>query len=328
MMPRLTLADVGFVGAGLQRPEYVLCTANGAVLTSDWGGGVTIIDASGAQRRVLGCTNGPAGGLLPNGFALCRDGNLLMAHLHDHEGGVWRLNAKRELSPFLLEIEGVPLPPTNFVLADHEDRIWITVSTRLVPRFPARRPDVADGFIVLVDRHGARIAADGFGFTNEIRFDATGEWLYVVETFGRRITRLRVGADGSLTGRETYVEFGPGTFPDGIAFDSEGGLWVASIVSNRILRVAADRSIAVVIEDYDAEHLEDFENAYASGRLAGMPPTPPPARTLGNTASVAFGGPDLKTLYVGCLLSDRIARFPAPVAGLPMPHWGWKAAFD
>lgn len=39
------------------------------------------------------------------------------------------------------------------------------------------------------------------------------------------------------------------------------------------------------------------------------------------TASITFGGPDLKTVYVGSLRGTRIPHFPSPVAGLPMVHW-------
>ena len=43
-----------------------------------------------------------------------------------------------------------------------------------------------------------RIVADGFHFTNEIRFDAKEEFLYVVETTGGRITRLRIDDSGEV----------------------------------------------------------------------------------------------------------------------------------
>lgn len=36
----------------------------------------------------------------------------------------------------------------------------------------AMSPNVADGYIALVDKKGIRIVADGFRFTNEIRLDA------------------------------------------------------------------------------------------------------------------------------------------------------------
>jgi gluconolactonase len=37
--------------------------------------------------------------------------------------------------------------------------------------------------------------------------------------------------------------------------------------------------------------------------------------------SVTFGGPDLRTVYMGVLKGSRIPYFRSPVAGLPMVHW-------
>jgi hypothetical protein len=38
-------------------------------------------------------------------------------------------------------------------------------------------------------------------------------------------------------------------------------------------------------------------------------------------ASITFGGPDLRTVYLGSLRGTRIPFFRSPVAGLPMVHW-------
>jgi hypothetical protein len=38
-------------------------------------------------------------------------------------------------------------------------------------------------------------------------------------------------------------------------------------------------------------------------------------------ASLTFGGPDLRTVYLGSLMGTTIPYFQAPVAGLPMAHW-------
>jgi hypothetical protein len=38
-------------------------------------------------------------------------------------------------------------------------------------------------------------------------------------------------------------------------------------------------------------------------------------------AIVTFGGPDLRTAYIGSLKGKRIPYFQAPVPGLPMVHW-------
>jgi hypothetical protein len=42
---------------------------------------------------------------------------------------------------------------------------------------------------------------------------------------------------------------------------------------------------------------------------------------LRNIASVAFGGADLKTVYLGNLAGDRIATFRSPIAGAEPVQW-------
>jgi hypothetical protein len=44
-------------------------------------------------------------------------------------------------------------------------------------------------------------------------------------------------------------------------------------------------------------------------------------RALRNVSSVAFGGPDLRTVYLGNLAGDRLATFDSPLAGAQPPHW-------
>jgi gluconolactonase len=38
-------------------------------------------------------------------------------------------------------------------------------------------------------------------------------------------------------------------------------------------------------------------------------------------ASVTFGGPDLRTVYLGSLMGSRLPTFRSPVPGLPLTHW-------
>ena len=105
--------------------------------------------------------------LRPNGIALRRSGAFLLADLGETQGGVFELGRDGSVRPFLEEVDGVELPPSNFVAEDRLGRIWVTVSTRLRPRTRAHRADIADGFIVLKDERGARIVADNLGYTNE-----------------------------------------------------------------------------------------------------------------------------------------------------------------
>ncbi|MEO5700324.1 MAG: SMP-30/gluconolactonase/LRE family protein, partial [Casimicrobiaceae bacterium] len=256
--PVLGLDALTFVGEGLVRPECVLATRAGEIYTADWRGGVVCLHGDGSSRLYAGSL--PDGGpLKPNGIALRRDGSFLVTHLGDDAGGVFALDRAGRVMTFLDAVDGTPLPPTNFVAEDTAGRVWITVSTRHVPRVRASRPDVADGFVVVVDARGARIVADGLGYTNEALVSPDGHWLYVNETFARRLSRFALHSDGALGNKEVVAEFGAGTFPDGLTFDAEGGIWITSIVSNRVIRVERDGHQVLFFEDADGAHLAQAE---------------------------------------------------------------------
>ena len=141
------------------------------------------------------------------------------------------------------------------------------------------------------------------------------------ETFGRRLSRFPLHPDGELGPKEVVTTFGNGTFPDGLRFDAEGHVWITSIVSNRVIRVAPDGAQTLVLEEVDAPHIEWAEQAYLAGTMGRPHLDKAAGKVLRNISSLAFGGPDLRTAYLGCLLGDRIASFRAPVAGAAPVHW-------
>ncbi len=315
----IPLSQIRTLGRGLARPECVLATANGRLYCSSWRGGVTILEADGGQWELL--ARDADFEVLPNGITLMPDGSFLLSHLGAETGGVFRLHADGRLEAFLLEVDGIELPPTNYAHLDTAGRIWITVSTRQVPRANGYRADVADGFIILVDERGARIVADDLGYTNECIVHPDGKQLYVNETFSRRLTRFALDADGSLSDRQVVAEFGAGSFPDGLVFDAAGGAWITSIVSNRVLHLDAAGKLEIVVEDNEPDHVARAEAAYLEGSMGRPHLDQAKSRLLRNISSMAFGGRDLKTAYLGCLLDDRLYAFDAPVAGHPPAHW-------
>jgi sugar lactone lactonase YvrE len=306
-------------GAGLSRPECVIATRSGEVFVPDWPGGVTLVGADGRTRtwRAASMTVD----LRPNGIALASDGSFLIANLGD-DGGVWRLDRAGDLTPILTEVDGVPVPPANFVTVDEQGRIWISVSTRLAPRQQAWRADVGDGFVALIDGSGPRIVADGLHYTNEVRPDPEGNWLYVVETFGRRVSRWPIRAGATLGTAETVFSMDQGFFPDGFAFDEDGGLWVTSLVSNRIVRFSHDR-LETILEDVNPDFVERVEQAFASRSMAAEHLGRIPGTLLQQVTSLAFGGPDRRTVYLGSLHSSCLYRFRSTVSGAELPHWNW-----
>lgn len=310
--------DIAFVGTGMVRPECVLTTRSGHVLASDARGGVSILDPDGTVRFIV--AKGAPGGFLPNGIALMPDRSVLIANLGP-SGGIWSMQPDGQVSPLLLEIDGVPLPPTNFVGLDREGRVWITVSTRLFPREKAFRKGWADGFVAVLANGTARIVADGLGYTNEAIVDPTGRWLYVNETIARRTVRFPVKGNADLGPPEVVAEYPPATFPDGFAFDAEGGVWTVSVGSNRLIRVSPDGRQTILIEDQLPSRLDEIGRAFDADTFGRNELDAGRSRALGNLSSLAFGGLDLRTVYLGSLHGNRLATFRSSVAGAPPVQW-------
>jgi sugar lactone lactonase YvrE len=313
-------ASVGWLGQGLVRPECVLATARGDLYSADWRGGVAHLRPDGTQQLyAASLPNGDE--LRPNGIALLADGSFLLAHLGAETGGVWRLYRDGGVEPWLLRVEGQTLPPTNFVLPDAQGRVWVTVSTRRCPRALGYRREGGDGFVICVTPAGARIVADGLGYANEVALHPSGRWLYVNETFAQRLSRFAVAADGRLGERETVAQFGPGTFPDGLAFDEEGCAWVVSIVSNRLIRVAPDGQTTTWLEDVTPAHLAWAQAAFEADALGREHLDRVGGQVLANISSIAFIGADRRTAVLGCLLGDRLATLSLPAPGVAPVHW-------
>jgi sugar lactone lactonase YvrE len=319
--PVVALDQIRFIGSGLQRPECVLATRSGDLYSADWRGGVARTTADGQSTLLSRADLSGGRPLRPNGIAMRSNGNFLLADLGESLGGVYELDRAGQVAPILERVDGVDLPPTNFVHEDDQRRIWITVSTSHRPRAAAYRADVADGYIVLLTNAGARVVAEGIGYTNEALPSPDGKWLYVNETFGRKLSRFPLREDGELGAKEVVTTFGAGTFPDGLSFDQGGDMWITSIVSNRVIRVKADGSQSLIVEDCDAAHLERCEAAFQAGTMGRPHLDTCGGRLLRNISSLAFGGADRRTAYLGCLLGDAIAFFRAPVAGHAPVHW-------
>jgi sugar lactone lactonase YvrE len=308
-------AQLTAFGSGLHRPECVACTRAGAIWVSHasaQGGGVTQLDGAGASHPIVAQTGAPSD-LTPNGWCMNPDGSFLLANLAE-SGGVWRLAKDGRCTPVLLEVDGLTMPSVNFVHRDREARVWVSLSTWRHPRDRAFHRDVADGCVILLDGDGARIVADGIGYTNEIKVDPGGQWLYVNETMARRLSRYAIDAPGAgstvrLGPRQTVADYIDGVIPDGFEFDSEGGVWCASVMSNRVVRVAADGSQHVIVEDCDAAEIATGMQHWRAGTFNREHMNVGGRRRLGNVASVTFGGPDLKTVYLGSLSAESLFTF-------------------
>jgi len=325
-------ADIHYIGNGLQRPECILAEPDGTLWSADARGGVVKILPDGSQEIITQSFDESftqvdddarrfTEGTLPNGLAFAENGDILISNFGTD---VLEVMTREGHTRLLYDsIYGKPIGKVNFVLRDSKNRIWLTISTRIKNWMTAISPGIADGYIALADQKGLRIVADGFRFTNEIRLDAKEEYLYIVETCGQCISRMRVQPDGSLTDREVYgpSKLGKYGFPDGIAFDAYGNLWGTLVMVDQVFAITPDGDFHIILDDTNEEAALALETAFVNNRV-----TPDDMLAAGGTigpwfASVTFGGADLETVYIGSLRGTRIPYFRSPVAGLPMVHW-------
>jgi len=323
---------IQYIGSDLQRPECILAEPDGTLWSADARGGVVKIAPGGKQRIITQQRSGHFQGVtseasrylegtLPNGLAFARNGDILISNFGtDCLELMSRDGATRVLAD---SIDGEPIGKVNFVLRDSQDRIWITVSTRIKNWMHALRTDLPDGYIARYIDGKFHIVADGFRFTNEIRMDAREEFMYVVETTGGCVSRLRVGKNGTLSDREVFgpSSLGKGAWPDGIAFDTLGNLWGTMVYSDKLFVLTNEGDFCLLLDEGDAKKVEALEKAFSENKVDEQVLFATGQGIAPWMASVTFGGPDLKTIYLGSLKGTRIPYFRSPVPGLPMIHW-------
>jgi gluconolactonase len=119
------------------------------------------------------------------------------------------------------------------------------------------------GCLYYASRQGVTVVGDNLR-TNGIAFSPDDKTLYV--TNGAALVAFDVEGPGMLTNRRDFAKLLPGTNGDGTAVDSEGRLYVSSNPGVQV-----------------------FDK---TGRPLGLIPTPR------EVISVAFAGPDKKTLFI------------------------------
>jgi sugar lactone lactonase YvrE len=184
---------------------------------------IALDPASGKTEEIVEVRSDPSGlGWLP-------DGTLLVVSMTDRrvmrmDGG--QLVEHADLSPWATF-------HCNDMVVDGRGRAYVgnfgfDLHTGAAP-VPAT--------MVRVDPDGsAQPAATELNFPNGTVITPDGRTLVVGESFAGRLTAFDVAEDGSLSNRRVWAQL-EGAVPDGICLDEQGAIWVASPISNEVLRV-------------------------------------------------------------------------------------------
>jgi sugar lactone lactonase YvrE len=159
----------------------------------------------------------------------------------------------------------------------------------------------SSGALYRFDGAGVRRMDDDYVITNGPATSPDGRTLYHTDTLDKRVYAFDVAPDGTLSNKRTFVEIDDGGYPDGMAVDVDGHVWVATFGGWRIIR-------------FDA-----------SGSKVGEVRFP-----CANITKLAFGGDDLRTVYATTArkglsaedlaqqpLAGGLFTFRAETAGLP-----------
>jgi sugar lactone lactonase YvrE len=320
----------------------VLAQPSGDLWIADLGGGVVHIAPDGGQETIRPRDgggpfapdvdpniDGNQGFSLPNGLCFDADGDFVVGNFgtnvveHLTRNGQWSLVADTVVWP---DGEDRPIGKANFPALDAEGRLWFSVTASAEAWLHRGEQTESDGYLAVIDdfvpgkRSTARVVATDLAGTNELRFSGDGRWLYVAETGGDHMTRFRVQPDGTLTDREIYGPERLHGAPDGFAFDAHGNLWTTLIGQDRLVAITPEGDVLTLWEDGDRALKSAALAAGDSG--ASTPLGAKPGDGLApRMASITFGGPDLRTVYIGSLGGTSLPTFRSPVPGAPLPHW-------
>jgi gluconolactonase len=299
----IALSSCRKIGIGIQRPEDVVVGRDGRVWASDERSACAEIRPDGTLRR-----SGTLAAGCANGINMDREGRIVLANFL--AGPLQRFDPATETVETLCsEIAGRRLTTSNYPLIDRNGNLWCANSTFADPwqmALDGRR----DGILYRVRPDGrAELMAEGIQFANGLALDADESHIYVCETAGCDVIRYRIRSDGGLGLPERYGPLlgepldlaNPPTdmrgigLTDGCGFDAEGNLWVTLVVANRIVAITPRGDVEVMLDD-------------PAGTLMRQP------------TNVAWGGADLRDLYVGSIDTDYVLHARSPVPGLPLFH--------
>jgi gluconolactonase len=302
--------DLAVFGSGLTRPECVRVDQEGVWASDDRGGIARVTQTGVAELRGQGVFE-------PNGYSRTSDGAFIVAGLKDNK--VFRIERSGRVSVVLDQFEGKPLGTVNTAWADTKGRIWVSMMTRQERWYQALNTK-PDGYIVLIEHGRARIVADDLHLTNEIKVHPNGQYLYGVETLGKRIFRFPIRANGDLGQKEIFgpADLGYGALPDGFIFDQDGNVWVTIISRNGIVVVSADGETHTIYEEPNVEAVDAMVTAMQENTATPEHLIACAGKKLNLPTSLSFGGTDGRTVYVGSLGLPHLVTFNSPVAGLAL----------
>lgn len=222
----------------LDHPEGIAVHRDGSVWCGGEGGQIYRIESDGSSMEEVASSGG-----FSQGLAFDAEDNLFVCDLK--QAAVLRLDAKSgALEKFADGVDGRGINICNHLAFGPTGELYVSDSNA----FKEPGPGI---FRFEPDGTGELWYGEPVNFANGLAFSPDGRHLYVAETFGNAVFRIRLEDDGSAGAREEVAKI-PGVLPDGLAFDTVGNLYVACYEPSQVLRVSTDGTVARFIGDEEA----------------------------------------------------------------------------
>ena len=263
------------LAGGLNHPEGVAWNPfDGHVYAGGEGGEIYAVSLDGDVRPV-GSSGGSMLGLAVDGRGrvyACDAGNGEIVRWDPTTGSV---------SIYARGVDGQDMDCPNVAAFGPDGSLYVTCSGE------DDRPEVVR--ISPGGEHVERWTDATPGYPNGALVTPDGAALVVVEAHEQRVVRVPVLADGSA-GRPSIVAELPDTDPDGIALAADGAYWVTLYRPDGLVRVDADGTKEVVVDDHLASTFDAPTNIAWVGEDLGRAVIANVGDSFLSIADVGVGG--------------------------------------
>jgi len=268
--------DLRVTASGIDHPEGV-AWYGGYLWCGTESGSFIRIDPSDGHTEVVAETGGFLLGLAFDGNGAC--------YICDSKGRIVYVDRNGDTGTFADSVAGRPLRTPNYAAFTSDGTLWFSDSGSgweaddgcLVSIPPGRDPEI--------------VSDETRFFPNGLAISADESRLYLVES--RRPGIVAVGLTEGSIGSVVEALPLPGAVPDGLAFDSDGSLYVSCWRPDRVYRWTNQARLEVLLDDPTAEYLNTPTN-------------------------LCFGGADLTRIYFASLGGWDITEIDGDTPGQPL----------
>ena len=222
---------------GLDHPEGIAWGPDGCVYAGGEAGQLYRIDIEKQMAKEYANTGG-----FILGIALDANSNVYACDLEAKS--VLKITPYGEISTYSSGTLSNPMLTPNYPAFDRRGNLYVCDSGEWKKN---------NGRIYRIDSIGQTVVWNDNAkeFPNGLCMGINEKYIYVAMSLGNpRVIRIEINDDGSSGDIETVIEL-PKTVPDGVAFDTEGSLYIACYRPDTIYKYNPTGELNVLAEDFE-----------------------------------------------------------------------------